>query len=356
LNDTKGVEKKIRLTQYTQGMGCACKLRPQELEKILQKVAITEDKNILVDTRNSDDAAVYRISEDKAIVQTLDFFTPVVDDAYTFGKIAASNALSDIYAMGAKPLFALNIVGFPSSRLPGSILEQILKGASDIAEKAGISIIGGHTIDDPEPKYGMVVTGIAHPNHILTNDKAKKGDALILTKPIGTGILSTAVKRGLADEETIKIVNETMSQLNKRAAEIMENYPVNACTDVTGFGLLGHLHEMTTASNVEAEISLENIPILDKTVDFASSNLIPGGTYDNLDFLKEKLNWEEGISDIHKLILCDAQTSGGLLIAVPKQFAKDLLTQLQGEVHKKSSIIGFFTEENNNIINIKKLK
>lgn len=342
----------VRLTQYTQGMGCACKLRPQELEKILKKIPVSKDKNILIDTRNSDDAAVYKISEDKAIVQTLDFFTPVVDDAYTFGKIAASNALSDIYAMGAKPLFALNIVGFPSSRLPGSILEQILKGANEVAEEAGINIIGGHTIDDPEPKYGMVVTGMVHPKKILSNDKAQKGDALILTKPIGTGILSTAVKRGLADPDTIKILNKTMSQLNKRTAEIMEKYPVNACTDITGFGLLGHLSEMSTASNIEAEIYLSRVPLLDKTIDVASSNIIPGGTYDNLDFLKEKIIWQENISDIHKLILCDAQTSGGLLISIPRQYAEKLTKELKEEVHEKTSIIGFLTNENSNKIKV----
>ncbi|HKL37779.1 MAG TPA: selenide, water dikinase SelD, partial [Bacteroidales bacterium] len=229
----------IRLTHYTQGMGCACKLRPQELEKILREIPVAEDPNILIDTRNSDDAAVYKVSQDTAIVQTLDFFTPVVDEAYDFGAIAAANALSDIYAMGAQPLFALNIVGFPSSRLPMSTLQNILLGAREKAREAGISILGGHTIEDHEPKYGMVVTGIVHPNRVLSNAGAQEGDLIILTKPIGTGILSTAVKRGLATNEQQEQLTAIMAELNRSAAQVISRFPVHACTDVTGFGLMG---------------------------------------------------------------------------------------------------------------------
>lgn len=344
--------KEYRLTQYTQGMGCACKLRPQELEKILMKIPQSADPNILIDTSNSDDAAVYKISEDIAIVQTLDFFTPIVDDPYTFGAIAATNALSDIYAMGAAPLFALNIVGFPSSRLPAQVLEEILRGAHDKTKEAGISIIGGHTIDDPEPKYGMVVTGKVAPKKILSNANAQPGDVIILTKPIGTGILSTAVKRGLAEPVQIKELNNLMTTLNKDAAEVMKKHPVNACTDVTGFGLLGHLNEMTTASKVGAEVYLKKIPLLDGTLEHAGANLIPGGTYDNLDFIRNKLNWEEGISEIQKLTLCDAQTSGGLLISLPEKYKNGILNELKVSGFAKTSIIGTFKQTKNNIIQI----
>jgi len=208
--------EKIKLTKYTQGLGCACKLRPQELEKILKEIPAGVDPNILIDTSNSDDAAVYSISETTALVQTVDFFTPIVDDPYDFGAIAAANALSDIYAMGAVPLFALNIVGFPSNRLPMVVLREILRGAADKAQEAGICILGGHTIDDPEPKYGMVVSGTVHPDRIWANSGAREGDAIILTKPVGTGILTTAMKRGLLGEKAKAEVTASMAELNKK--------------------------------------------------------------------------------------------------------------------------------------------
>ncbi|MGM0409073.1 MAG: selenide, water dikinase SelD, partial [Bacteroidota bacterium] len=251
----------IKLTSYTQGLGCACKLRPQELEKILKDIPISKDTNVLIDTKNSDDAAVYKINDETALVQTLDFFTPIVNNPYDFGAIAAANALSDIYAMGAKPLFALNIVGFPSNRLPMEVLQQILKGAQDKASEAGISIIGGHTIDDPEPKYGMVVSGIVHPDKILSNSNAKEGDAIILTKPIGLGIITTALKRGLAEKEVEDHAIQIMKELNKTAAEVISEFNINACTDVTGFGLLGHLSEITLASKTDAEIFCNKVPV-----------------------------------------------------------------------------------------------
>ncbi|HDS08550.1 MAG TPA: selenide, water dikinase SelD, partial [Bacteroides sp.] len=214
----------IKLTGYTQGLGCACKLRPQELERILKDFPVPSDPSILVDLRNSDDAAVYRINDTTALVQTVDFFTPIVDDPYDFGAIAAANALSDIYAMGARPLFALNIVGFPSNRLPMEVLKEILRGANDVAGEAGISIIGGHTIDDPEPKFGLVVSGLAHPLKIWTNSGAGEHDAIILTKPIGTGILTTALKRGLLDENSRSALVRSMSELNGKAAQILADH------------------------------------------------------------------------------------------------------------------------------------
>ncbi len=234
----------IKLTHYTHGLGCACKLRPQLLEDILKRIPVPTDANILVGTDTSDDAAVYKITDDIAIVQTVDFFTPIVDDPYQFGAIAATNSLSDIYAMGGRPLFALNIVGFPSNRLPMTVLEKILQGAQDKVAEAGIAIVGGHTVDDTEPKYGLAVTGVIHPNKIVSNRSARPGDVLILTKPLGTGILSTALKQGLLDNEQQERLTATMSALNKSAAEAITEIGAHAATDITGFGLLGHLLEM----------------------------------------------------------------------------------------------------------------
>ena len=319
----------IKLTHFTHGLGCACKLRPQALERILKDLPLPNDTKVLVGANTADDAAVYQIDEKTAIVQTVDFFTPIVDDPYYFGAIAAANAFSDVYAMGAKPLFALNIVAFPSNRLPEEVLKRILQGAQDKAKEASVSIIGGHTIDDTEPKYGMAVTGLVSPLRILTNANAQPGDAIILTKPIGTGIISTAIKRGLAEQGTIDSAIALMSELNRTAAEVMEKYPVNACSDVTGFGLLGHLYEMAAASNLSAEIFAKQVPVLPEAREFAAANVIPGGTQNNLEYISPHVEWEEGISEIDKILLCDAQTSGGLLIVLPENVAKKLEKELR---------------------------
>jgi len=306
----------VKLTGYTQGLGCACKLRPQELEKILKEFPVPSDPRILVDLRNSDDAAVYRINDTTALVQTVDFFTPIVDDPYDFGAIAAANALSDIYAMGARPVFALNIVGFPSNRLPMEVLREILRGANDVAREAGISIIGGHTIDDPEPKFGLVVSGLAHPENIWTNAGAGEHDAIILTKPIGTGILTTALKRGLLDEPTRSALVRSMSELNGKAAQILADYTVRACTDVTGFGLIGHLSEISVASKTDMALFAGEVPLLNETENFAAAGVIPGGSLNNLEHYSKFVTWDEDISRTTQIILCDAQTSGGLLFTV----------------------------------------
>jgi selenide,water dikinase len=331
----------FKLTQYTHGLGCACKIEPKKLEQILKHIQIIPHPDILVGIESSDDAAVYRINDNTAIVQTLDFFTPIVDDPYDFGAIAAANALSDIYAMGAKPLFALNIVGFPQNTLPMSVLERILKGASDKAGEAGISILGGHSIEDPEPKFGLVVTGIVHPDKIIRNAGAKKGDHIILTKPIGTGILSTAIKRGLTDEKVINKLVRIMSALNNISGEIMLKYNVSACTDVTGFGLIGHLSEMAEASSCDAIIEFDKIPFIKEAKSMAAAGVIPGGTYRNLDFFKSKVIFE-GLSKTEQLLCCDAQTSGGLLIAIDSDEANDLIEELRKKGILESKIIGHF--------------
>ena len=338
--------RKIRLTQYTHGLGCACKLRPQLLEEVLKKIPIPDDKNILVGTNTADDAAIYRIDDNTAIVQTVDFFTPVVDDPYQFGVIAAVNSLSDIYAMGGKPLFALNIVGFPSNRLPINVLEEILRGAHSIAEKAGISIIGGHTVDDTEPKFGLAVTGVIDPQKILTNSNAQPDDVLILTKPLGTGILSTAMKQNLLEKDQPKLLFETMAALNREAAEAMQEIGANACTDITGFGLLGHLLEMMNGSKTSAIIEASNIPFLPGVMELATSGVIPGGTKDNMDFTAPYVQYDEKISSMKRLLLNDAQTSGGLLISVPKDKASSLMTLLVEKGIKDATAIGKVISEN----------
>ena len=338
------VDTEIKLTHFTHGLGCACKLRPQNLEKVLASLSIVSDKNVLVGNDKADDAAVYRLSDNAAVVQSVDFFTPIVDDAYQFGAIAAANSLSDIYAMGAKPLFALNIVAFPEKRLPLEVLERMLQGAQDKVREAGISIIGGHTIEDQEPKFGLVVTGIISPDRIITNAGAKPGDILILTKPIGVGIISTAIKRNLIDADISRLAIEQMSALNKIAAEIMLETGAHACTDVTGFGLLGHLSELTRASKVNAQISLHQVPILPKVWELASANVIPGGSIANKNHVAGTVDWDTNITEIGKIILCDAQTSGGLLIALEGS-RKEKFLQLSMQRNVSASVIGEITTE-----------
>lgn len=352
--DEKGTsisEDKVRLTAYTQGLGCACKLRPQALEQVLKNLPAYSDPSVMVGFESSDDAAVYRINDDQALVQTLDFFTPVVDDPYDFGRIAASNSLSDIYAMGATPLFALNIVAFPSSRLPLEVLEKILLGASDVAKSAGIPIIGGHTVDDPEPKFGMAVTGIVHPEKLIRNNTAKPGDALILTKPIGTGILSTAMKRGLLNKEESKELVAVMASLNKDAAEAMKEMDVHACTDVTGYGLLGHLSEMTTSSKVNAEIFAEKVPVIPSALRHLTSGVIPGGTINNQEHFGKVVIFNDSIPDYLQTLLFDAQTSGGLLIAVEENQSEDIIKKLLNS-GISGYVIGRLTKNGNGKIDV----
>ena len=312
----------IQLTRFTHGMGCACKIRPQLLEEILRKLPVAMDPDILVGANASDDAAVVRLTDETALVATVDFFTPVVDDPYTFGTIAAANALSDVYAMGATPLLALNIVGFPVDRLPMTVLEQILQGGQDKAAEAGIYILGGHSIEDTEPKYGMVVIGTVHPDRVLTNASARAGDVLVLTKPLGTGILATALKQGLLEKADANKAAETMGLLNKKAADVMRAFDISACTDITGFGLMGHLLEMVRGSGVGCEISVDRVPVIDRARELALAGVVPGGTRNNLAHVNDSVKWDRHVPETERLILCDAQTSGGLLIAVaPEQCA-----------------------------------
>ena len=331
----------IKLTRYTHGLGCACKMRPADLEKVLAKLPPVLDPKVLVGADKRDDAAVYLLNSEMALVQTVDFFTPVVDDPYTFGAIAAANSLSDVYAMGATPIFALNIAAFPVNRLPLEVLESILKGASDKATEAGISVLGGHSIEDTEPKFGMVVSGLVHPDKVLSNSTAQVGDVLVLTKPIGTGIISTAAKRGIADENMVKTATDFMMMLNKVAAEQMFKRKVNACTDVTGFGLVGHLHEMLAASGVDAELRFWEIPFIDGVEQLAAAGAIPGGTIANADFAADFADFGN-LSQTDIYLICDAQTSGGLLVSLPLSEAEILLNDLS-EHGIEAAIIGAIT-------------
>jgi len=280
----------------------------------------------LIDFNSFDDAAAYSVNG-STILQTVDFFTPIVDDPFDFGRIAAANSLSDIYAMGGTPLFALNIVGFPSDDLPLEVLSDILSGGAEIASQAGISIMGGHSIKDKEPKYGMVVTGIASVDP-CKNSSAVNGDVLFLTKPLGLGVISTAIKKNIASEKMICEAVDVMTTLNKDASAAMMDIGVNACTDVTGYGLLGHLLEMSRASGVSTKINFDSFGFIDGAKKHAYDGVIPGGTKRNYEFVKDSINFSPNIDKIEKYLLADAQTSGGLLISVSENNAKELENRL----------------------------
>jgi selenide,water dikinase len=286
------------------------------------------DPNVLVGFATSDDAAVYRLTGELAAVATVDFFTPVVDDPYDFGRVAAANALSDVYAMGARPVFALSIVGFPTKTLPLDVLGAILRGGADVAREAGIFIVGGHSIDDNEPKYGLAVYGLVHPEHVVRNSTARAGDVLILTKPIGTGIVSQAIKKGAASADEIAAAVAVMTTLNRAASEAMIEVGVHAATDVTGFGLLGHLHELAHASGLVATVEARAVTLVAGARRLAEAGVLPGGSKRNRAFVDPWTRYDGGVDEVIRTILCDAQTSGGLLIAVAPDKAEALLAEL----------------------------
>ena len=283
---------------------------------------------------------MYKLSEDLAIVQTVDFFTPIVDDPYTFGQIAAANALSDVYAMGGKPITAMNIVCFPSKTLDISILRDILRGGLEKLREAGVVLVGGHSVDDEELKYGLSVTGTIHPGKVMTKSGARAGDKLILTKPLGTGIINTAAKGGVASEETIANVTRSMSALNRTASEVMQEIGCNACTDITGFGLLGHACEMIQSSEVGLKIRASSVPIFAEAVEFARMGMIPGGTYRNKVFRSRMVKVADGLPDYMLDILFDPQTSGGLFISVSTPKADILLSGLHKAGVLEAAIVG----------------
>ena len=303
------------------------------------------DERVIVGFNGHDDAAVVRLDDGKLLVQTVDFFTPIVDDPYQFGQIAAANSLSDIYAMGAKPIFALNIVGFPINDLPNEMLTTILQGGADKAKEAGIPTVGGHSVDDKEPKYGLVVTGEVEEKNIVTNKSATPGDVLVLTKPLGTGIIATAIKKGVVKNDVIRAAVESMSALNELASKIMVELGVKTATDVSGFGLLGHLNEICKASKVSAEIKYDDLPLLPGVNKLASDGIISGGTKRNLSFAESFTQFLEDQTKIEKLITSDAQTSGGLLISISPEKTESFLQLFNEQSSIKAQEIGKITKQ-----------
>jgi selenide,water dikinase len=330
----------VKLTSLSSKGGCGCKIGPADLMQVIRMLPqATPNPDLLVGLETSDDAGVYRLNDELALVQTVDFFTPIVDDPYAFGQIAAANAISDIYAMGGKPLTVLNIVAFPISTLDKQILADILRGAADKVQEAGATLVGGHSIDDKEPKFGMAVTGLIHPDKVKTNAGAKPGDRLILTKPIGVGILTTSIKKDQLSEEEVQRVTKVMATLNKTAAEVMSRYDVHGCTDVTGFGLMGHASEMAKGSNVGLRIRKDHVPVLPRVRELAEQGFVPGGTKNNFKHVEPIVTFPESMDQIDRWILCDAVTSGGLLIAVSAEQADRMLAELV-EQGVEASLIG----------------
>ncbi len=318
---------------------------PEDLDQILKALPIPRDPRVLVGLDTSDDAGVYQLNEDMALVQTADFFTPIVDDPFTFGQIAVVNALSDVYAMGGKPLTAMNLVAFPTKTLSTSILKEILLGGLSKLEDANVALVGGHTVEDPEVKYGLAVTGVIHPAKILTNAKALPGDRLVLTKPLGTGIISTALKGGLASQEAVKKMVESMVRLNRRASEMMQTFGAHACTDITGFGFIGHALEMSVASKVGMVIWSDRIPLFPEAKEYASMGLIPGGGFSNRNYFSCRVEVNAMVPSVLLDLLYDPQTSGGLLVSLPPDMAERWVATLKQEEDSYPTIVGEVVEQ-----------
>lgn len=330
----------MELTKLAKTAGCAAKIAQVDLHAALAHLPKAHDARVLVGLDTGDDAAVVRLTDALALVETVDIFTPIVDDPYDYGRIAAANALSDVYAMGGRPLSALSFVAWPVATLGTDSLGQVLKGASAVCQQAGIAIAGGHSIVDEEPKFGLFVSGLIHPDRIVTNAGAKAGDALVLTKRLGTGVLTTAVKRGHLTAADLRPAIDSMTTLNREAAEAMCEVGVHAATDVTGFGLLGHLRNVVEASGVEAAIRAAAVPRLDGVLDIARAGCVPGGTRRNLDYAAAVTRWSDAVDEETRLLLADAQTSGGLLMALPAARAAGLVASLRGAGIEDAAVIG----------------
>ena len=323
------------------------------LNQFLKNLDIPFNKNVLAGTDNAEDAGIYKLNDNLALVQSVDYFTPVVDDPFLFGKITACNSLSDIYAIGGTPITALNILEFPVKEIPVEYIEKILSGAIEVLKQADTAIIGGHSIDGKELKYGMAVTGIINPERIFTNDKAELNDVIILTKPIGTGAIATAIKADLASESAKKKAIEQMTTLNRLPAEIVRDFKgVHTMTDITGFGLLGHLIEVVESSRKTAEIFFEKIPFIEESLEYIDMGLIPEGTYNNIDFFSCRINFQGNFKDFVEYLLFDPQTSGGLLIFVAENYADNLLKKLN-EQNITANIIGKIIENSNGKVIVK---
>lgn len=338
------MDGQTRLTGFSHGAGCACKLGPAELTEVLRHLPAFGDARVLVDASTRDDAAVVALDAERAIVATTDFFTPIVDDPHDWGAIAAANALSDLYAMGAEPLLALSLVAWPRTALPFDLLGLVIEGATVVAREASCPIVGGHSVDAPEPLFGLAAIGMAHPDRLLTVGAARPGDQLVLTKPIGTGILTTALKRDRLAAADIRAAVTSMRTLNAAAAWAAQAHKLKSATDVTGFGLLGHLGNMTAASGVAAELWFDAIPLLPHAAELARGGVAPGGTARNLEAMAERTEWDASLDEAARRLVADPQTSGGLLLAVPSGLADAVVADLLGAGTLAAAVVGQLTD------------
>ena len=346
--------EEVQLTKFVEYAGCASKINQNDLKKVLAGLPKISDPRVLVSAETCDDAGVYKINEKIALVQSVDVFTPNVDDPYTFGQIAAANSVSDIFAMGARPLTALSIIGFPIETLSPKIMHQILRGGIDKMKEAGVIVIGGHSIKDAEVKFGFAVTGEVDPQRIVTNDQAQPGDCLILTKPLGTGVISFASQLDKAFPFNIAAISRSMAELNKVASEIMVEMGITTATDITGFGLLGHLTEMVTQSGVTAEVFVESIPVFDDVFHFIQKDFISGAVERNKEYASRYVKISDKVNSEWEAVLYDPQTSGGLLMAVNSQQADMVISRLKAAGIEKASIIGKVEKKSKGKILIKK--
>lgn len=330
----------VELTKLVENAGCASKISQDDLKKALAGLPEIFDPRVLVSSSTCDDAGIYKLSERLALVQSVDVFTPVVDDAYTFGQIAASNSVSDIYAMGGRPLTALSIIAFPIEKLSHRVMNKMLQGGIDKLKEAGVVVLGGHSIKDREVKFGFAVTGIINPSRIITNNNAEPGDVLLLTKPLGTGIISFARQLGKAPAGVLETAGRSMIELNKAASEVMAQMGVRAATDVTGFGLAGHLGEMVIQSRVSAEVWVDCLPVFDGVLDLVSENLISGAVERNREFASKFVDCAKNVGEALETVVYDPQTSGGLLIAIAEKKSGELLKKLKSRGVKHAAVIG----------------
>lgn len=343
---------KINLLQFTEQGGCSAKIPPGLLEEILKDMPLPADPDILVNIDTHDDAGVYRINDELALVLTTDFFPPVCSDPYEFGLIAAANSISDVYAMGGTPLLGLNIVMFPAAGLPVEAYRDILKGGFDKAEEAGVKIIGGHTIDDSVPKYGLAVVGLINPCRLVTNSGAKPGDRLILTKPVGTGIVMAGHRLGMASDSNLEEAKRWMKLLNRSASEIMRKYNLKGATDITGFGLAGHTLKMARASNVSITLNMSAVPLLDGTLNLVEEGCIPGACFTNLEYAEKDTGISPGLDYDLKMIAFDAQTSGGILMSAPQELAGKITDDLRSAGLVFSAVVGEVTDAGDKLLHL----
>ena len=357
MNNELTNQELIRLTQYSHGAGCGCKIAPKVLDEILKSnISIPGNKNLLVGNSSKDDAAVYDLENGMALISTTDFFMPIVDDAFDFGRIAAANSISDVYAMGGKPLLAIAVLGWPVEKIPVEIARRVIDGGRTICNEAGIPLAGGHSIDSPEPIFGLAVTGIINKENLKKNNSAEEGDLIFLTKPLGVGILSTAQKRGLLKESHLQIMISQMTALNKIGEELGKIKGVTAMTDVTGFGLFGHLIEMAEGSGLCAEIYYDKIPVADGVKEYISQRIFPDATTRNWSSYSDKIKFEKGVNVMEAFtLLPDPQTNGGLLFSV-KENTKDEIATLLGRFGLRDFIepIGKFISKGEKMVEVKK--